>query len=274
MIFKSNRLSERQEGIDLLKQLQGNEAKILLIHYSCESFITGHGRTPRVTSISIRNFKNGQTFSFAIHLQAQISKLDITNLTDEHYDILEKEMLKAFYEFVENHISYKWVHWNMRNSSYGFEAINNRYRILGGTPKSIDDDLKFDLPIILSKMFTKNYEVHEPSGKFLNIVRRNKITEKDVLTGKEEAEAFDNREYLKLHKSTLRKVDMMASILNCTIQGRLKVNSSMKEVYGLSLPGLFEIAKSSAWILLLFSIAGYVIGAALEPIIQKFFGTN
>ncbi len=85
------------------------------------------------------------------------------------YDELEKDMLDSFYEFVDKHHSYYWVHWNMRNASYGFEAIKNRYRILGGEPKEIDDDLKFDLPIILAKLYTKQYEQHEPDGKFLNL---------------------------------------------------------------------------------------------------------
>ena len=274
MIFKSKRLIERQEGIDLFNELVKNNVKTLAIHYSCESFITTHGRTPRVTSISIRNIKNAQTVSFSIHLQAQISGKDFHNLSEKDYDHLEKEMLTHFYEFVEKHNTYKWVHWNMRNANYGFEAIKNRYRILSGTPKEIDEDLKYDLPDILCKIFTKKYEIDEPNGKLLNLVQRNKITDRDVLTGKDEAEAFDKKKYLKLHMSTLRKVDIMANIINHVKKGELKVNSNIKDIYGLSLPGIFEMIRQSWILILLLSFMGYIAGSALEPVVQKFFGTS
>ncbi len=274
MLFKSFRLKERQEGLNFIHEMSGNDAKVLIIHYSCESFVTSHGNTPRVTSISVRNLKNAQTSSFSIHLQAQINSKDIKSLSANDYDVLEKEMLSQFYKFVKKHSSYKWLHWNMRNANYGFEAIKNRYRILGGTPIDIDDDFKFDLPIILHKIYSKNFEHHEPDGKFLNLVKRNLITNKDALTGKEEALAFEKKEYLKLHISTLRKVDMMASIFNHIQRGKLKVNSSTIDIYGATLSGIFEIIRNSWILLLLMSIAGYLMGAALEPLVQRFFGTN
>ena len=273
MLFKSNRLAERQEGIDLFNKIVGNNVKALAIHYSCESFITSHGRTPRVTSISIRNLKNDQSTSFSIHLQAQISGKDFNNINEEDYDTLEKEMLSHFYEFVKKHSTHKWVHWNMRNANYGFEAIKNRYRILGGEPNEIDNDLKHDLPIIISKIFTKNYEKHEPNGKLLNLVQRNNITDRDVLTGKAEAEAFDKKNYLKLHMSTLRKVDIITSIVNHIKNGTLKVHPNSIAIYGLSFTGILEIIRNS-WLLTgSLSFASFIAGAALEPIVQKIFGT-
>ena len=274
MFFKSNRLAERQEGIDLLNEIIGKNVKALAIHYSCESFITTHGRTPRVTSISIRNLRNDQSTSFSIHLQAQISKKDLNKITEEDYDSLEKEMLSCFYKFVKKHNTHKWVHWNMRNASYGFEAIKNRYKILGGRPNEIDNDLKYDLPIILSKIFTKNYEKHEPDGKLLNLVKRNNITNRDALTGKEEAEAFDQKCYLKLHMSTLRKVDIIYSIINHLKNESLEVQSNTIEIYGLSITGIIEIIRNS-WLLTgILTLASFIAGAALEPIIQRIFGTS
>ncbi len=274
MLFKSSRLDERQEGIDLFNEFVGNTAKSLIVHYSCESFVTTHGKTPRITSISVRNIKNAQTKSFSIHLQAQISGRDFHNLSEYDYDELEKEMLSHFYEFVETHNTYRWLHWNMRNANYGFEAIKNRFRILGGTPVEIDDDLKYDLPLILNKMFTKKFEEHKPDGKLLNLVRRNKITDQGVLTGKEEADAFDAKQYLELHSSTLRKVDMMASIVNHLKRGKLKVNSSVIEIYGLNFPGILEIGRNSWLLMFLITLLSFICGAAIEPVIQRFFGTS
>ena len=50
MIFNSKRLNERTEGLELLKEALKEKNKTLVIHYSCESFLTTHGKTPRINS--------------------------------------------------------------------------------------------------------------------------------------------------------------------------------------------------------------------------------
>ena len=55
------------------------------------------------------------------------------------------------------------------------------------------------------------------------LIELNNIGAKDYLSGKDEATAFENKEYVKLHRSTLRKVDVFANILNRTINNTLKV---------------------------------------------------
>lgn len=54
-------------------------------------------------------------------------------------------MLGDFYKFVKTHLSYNWIHWNMRDINYGFQAIDHRFSVLGGKPISIPDSQKFDL---------------------------------------------------------------------------------------------------------------------------------
>ena len=273
MFFESKRLNERWEGLAALEEFFKDKNKALIIHYSCESFITSHGKTPRVTSISIRNFKSGQTKSFSIHLQAQFDQLDFNNLTDAQYDELEKEMLDDFYLFVKQHKDHRWIHWNMRDANFGFEAIANRYKILKGEPFDLDEDRKYDLPRILGKIYTYGYERNEPDGRLLNLARRNKITLRHALKGADEAKAYDEKQYLMLHQSTLRKVDVMDTIIDRIDKNSLKVNVGKKEIYGLTIPGIFEIIKSN-WILLTFwSVLLYILGAATEPIIQFVFGT-
>lgn len=274
MFLKSKRLIERKEGLDHLQEILKDKGKSLIIHYSCESFITSHGRTPRVTSISVRSMETSQVKSFSIHIQAQFDGKDFNNLTTHDYDDLEKKMLDDFYKYMEDNKDKKWVHWNMRDSNYGFEAIANRYKILGGTPFYLDDDRKYDFPRILGKIYTYGYEKNKPDGRFLNLANRNGISTRDTLTGKEEADAYDNKEYLKLHRSTLRKVDIMDSIIHRTEQNELEVNVSKKKIYGLTIPGIIEMVKNN-WILIaLWTIIFYVLGAATEPVIQRLFGTS
>ena len=273
-MLKSTRLNERNRGNETLNFALKDRNKVLIIHYSCESFITSHGRTPRVTSISVGNFVTTQIKSFSIHLQAQISGLDFNDLLDSDYDELEKAMLQAFYKYVKTHKSHTWVHWKMRDSNYGFEAIDNRMKILKGRPVSIDEDRKIDLSEVIGLLYGWNYEVHSPKGKLLNLAERNNITTLDALGGAEEAEKYEKKQYLELHRSTLRKVCIIQTLLAEIENNNLKVNSSTREVYGLTPNGIAEVIKNSWLLTLIYSLLIFCIGAAMEPIIQKLFGTN
>lgn len=271
-IFNSPRLRERRQGLESLSDLMKDKGKCYIIHYSCESFITSHGRTPRVTAICVRNLKTAQTRSFSIHLKAQTMALDFSNLTVPEYDMVEKGMLNDFSTFVRTYPSFKWVHWNMRDSNFGFEAINNRIAILGGQSFDIADDFKYDLPRILGQIYTYGYEANKPKGRLLNLADRNNITTKQALTGEEEAKAFDSKEYLKLHISTLRKVDILDTIIDRAQSNSLKVNVSKKDIYGLTLPGVITLIKETPWLLVLTAIIGYLLNIVFDPFVQRLFG--
>ncbi len=273
-ILKSPRLEERKKGLEEIRELNEHKNKTFIIHYSCESFITNHGKTPRVTSICVKNRANNETISFSIHLQAQFHAKDFNSLSEDDYDFLEREMLKEFYEFVSKYPSHYWVHWNMRNSNYGFVAIANRFRILKGKAKNIEDELKYDLSQILGRIYTFSFENDKPIGKLLNICNRNLISTNGTLTGKQEGEAFEQRRFLDLHISTLRKVELIDRVLILEEKGKLKVNSKFYEIYGLSPQAIVEIVQSHWVLLLIWSVLLYVVSAASEPIVQDFFGTG
>jgi hypothetical protein len=270
-LFNSPRLREYKEGIENLNDILKDKSKSFIIHYSCESFITNHGKTPRVTSICIRNLKTSQVISYSIHLQAQIKGLDFNNLESHDYDCLEKEMLNDFSAFTKKHPTHKWIHWNMRNSNYGFEAINNRIKILKGKPFDIHDDLKYDFPRILGQLYTYKYENDKPKGRLLNLAERNKIGIDSALTGLEEANAFDNKQYLKLHISTLRKVDIIESIIHKLEIKQLKVNASKKDIYGLSFSGILAIIRETPLLLVFSSILTFITGTITQPWVLKYF---
>lgn len=272
----SERLEDRRRGNRKIEELKVKKDKTLVIHYSCESFFNTHGRTPRITCIGIRNRDNGITIAFSIHLMAQIMKKDLASLSDADFDLVEKAMLKEFYDFVKRHSGFRWVHWNMRNASFGFEAIANRFRILGGNPKAIDDQFKYDLPDILGLIHTYNFERHKKptQGQLLNLAIRNKVTTRDALTGKLEADAFDARDFLLLHMSTMRKLEIIDRILTLQEKNKLKVNVNLFTACGLTIPGIIEVVRNN-WILFLaWSLAMAVLGMALEPVVQRWFGTN
>lgn len=208
-----------EEKFELINK---NRNRVFIIHYSCESFIKHNNKTPRISSIAIRNYDSGQTYSFSINKTAEVKNVPLDKL-ESSYDILEKEMLDEYFDFLKTHMDYYYVHWNMRNINYGFEALKHRYKVLKGNPISLDENRLIDLSVILSEYYGSGYISHP---MLENIMKKNDISSKDFLTGKEEADCFDNKEYIKLHLSTLKKVDVLSSILNRHISGKLKTNIS------------------------------------------------
>lgn len=255
--FERNRKTKK-----LLNTLSKNEDNLLVIHYSCESFYDREdGRTPRVTSICVRNFASGQTSSFSIHKVAELKKISNEEI-QEKYDILEKEMLKEFFEYMKTCKSHIWIHWNMRDINYGFQALEHRFKILKGMPVSLEESKKFDLSRALVALYGNAYISHPRLQK---LMEKNHITAKDFLSGSEEAKAFEEKEFVKLHQSTLRKADVLANILGRTLDNTLKTNANWKERHGLSGRLILDLALKH-WIKAILAIFGLI--SAIITIIQ------
>lgn len=266
------RLKRRKDVILKMDNLQEQSATTLVIHYSCESFYDKtDGKTPRVTSVAVRNFASGQTDSFSIHQIAEEQHLPFDQIAG-HYDALERQMLDRYFDFVRSRQHYFWIHWNMRDANYGFAAIEHRYRVLGGVPIQIPEDRKFDLSRALIDLYGVGYIGHR---RLENLIEKNNITAKDFLSGEQEAEAFDRKEFVKLHQSTLRKVDTLANIFERTTNKSLKTNATWAEQYGFTPAVLAEIAKEH-WLITLLVVAGGVLTFFLRAfdLWGKFFGAH
>lgn len=226
MSFIESQRAARQQFSFLHKKKE----QVVLIHYSCESFYDSEdGRTPRITSIACRNFESAQTRSFSIHQVSELPKFADVDAW-ENYDDIEKELLDQFFSYVQQHVAHAyWVHWNMRDINYGFQAIEHRYEVLGGAPVEVQDERKFDLARMFVARYGKRYARHP---RLESIMKINKITDKDFLSGKDEAYAFKDRKFLALHQSTLRKVDVISSLLEAEISGHLKTNAKWWDVHG------------------------------------------
>lgn len=200
---------QRRKASESLDKLFKSAEHCLVIHYSCESFYDrADGRTARITSIAVRQLDSGQTRSFSIHKVAELQKVDLTDIAS-HYDRLELDMLDEFFAFARGKQHCHWMHWNMRDINYGFQALEHRHRVLGGNPHEIEDEKKFDLSRLLIAIYGVRYAGHP---RLESIMQINRITHRDFLVGREEAAAWDSQEFVKLHQSTLRKVDVMANI--------------------------------------------------------------
>lgn len=171
-------------------------------------------------------------------------------------------MLDEFFTFVGTRVGFKWVHWNMRDINYGFAAIEHRYRVLGGDPIMVEDSRKFDLSRLLISAYGAGYIDHP---RLERLVDKNEITKINFLTGAQEAVAFEKGEFVKLHQSTLRKVDILTTIIGRAANGTLKTDAKWYDVYGVSPDAISEVCKEH-WIMVLLAFLGAIasiVGLAL-----------
>jgi hypothetical protein len=211
-----------------LKQLAENQNSLLVIHYSCQNLNDNNeGYSPRITSIAVFHVASQTMHSFSIHLIAEVKKIDRDDI-HHHYNDLEAVMLDDFYKFVQEHQDHSWLHWNMSNINFGFETLEHRYRVLTDkAPPKIADANRHNLSSLVSGVYGSNYVDHP---KMPNLMDLNGGKSRDFLTGAEEVQAFDRKEYIKLHKSTMSKVYFFNSVFHKLVKRKLKTaRSNWKE---------------------------------------------
>jgi hypothetical protein len=234
---KINQFLRRKQAHKDLSALFGDAKNVVVIHYSCESFYDRQdGSSPRVTSIAVRNLASGLTKSFSIHQMAEKRKVAAGQIVT-HFNELEKRMLKEFFDYAKTHQRGKWLHWNMRDINYGFAALEHRFQVLGGIPVAMLEENLHDLSRILISLYGVGYIGHPRLEK---LMEKNAITPKDFLVGGEEAKAFESGEYVKLHQSTLRKVDVLANMAERAENGTLLTNATWWEMHGGTLAAISE----------------------------------
>jgi hypothetical protein len=249
--------ARQKAGWATLAQILNESKNCWVIHYSCESFYDRRdGRSPRITSIAVRKVDTAQTVSFSIHQIAERRKVQLDRI-EEHYDDLEREMLAEYFAHVGAHRGMKYVHWNMRDINYGFAAIEHRYRVLGGDPVIIGDDAKIDLARLFIDIYGVGYAGHPRMESLLAI---NEIKPLNFMTGAQEAEAFDNRNFVGLHQSTLRKVDVIANVLSRAQDRTLQTNTGWWEMHGGGLRTFIQWLAENKLLALIIAVVSLIVG--------------
>lgn len=267
-------MKERSSGRKVINDLFQDSSKVYVIHYSCESFYEGStGASKRVTSIAVRNLKTGQSRSWSLHKSAELDgRVDAIN---ENLDQYERSRLDGYFAFLEQHSACRFIHWNMRDEHFGFYALEHKYTVLGGRPYELQDDKKVDLARVLVSLYGKQYAPHGDSkgrkGRIMALAELNHVTDQDALSGQEEAEAFVAGDFLKMHRSTLRKLDMFANFFERPHKGDLATNASWTDRVGIHPVAVVEWIKAHPIYVKLFSLlvlpdwwAGY-LGFSLVP---------
>ncbi len=259
--MKKYRIVEYKEGKRRLNAYMQNKKEYAIIHYSCQSFYNDLcGKSPRIIAICILLPFYGQTNTFSIPSVAEEKAIDLSIASESKLDELEAEMLKQYYSYIKahSHIS-KWIHWNMRNSSFGFQAIDHRYSVLTKkkAPILIGDDKKLNLSWLLSCIYGSHY-ITDP--KLVTLLEKNNIHPLHLLSGADEASAFEKKEYLSMERSAHAKVGCFAEILERASNNELKTEcKTWKDIYGFNFLGVIEYIKDNALLALIASALGGVL---------------
>ena len=192
-----------------------------IIHYSSESLFgeEKNVKSPRITSVAVMQFETRQTKSFSLHAVAE--ELGFTpDQVEENYDAIERELLTQFFNFARDRRSHYWLHWNMRNQVFGFEHLEHRYRVTAQEePPEIPVEQRINISDVLNEYYGDQY-ADDP--KMLSLMKLNGDQPQGLLTGGEEAECFKNKDFIRMHASTLAKVNFFYSVIRKALQGKLK----------------------------------------------------
>ncbi|QRZ13924.1 hypothetical protein JWJ88_04490 [Paracoccus methylovorus] len=155
---------------DFFSQVKNNPENFYIVHYSCQSLNDDNeGLSPRITSIGVTHFATEQTVSFSTHAIAEemgIAREDVRG----NFDRVEEKLLRDFYIFIRDRRDKFWIHWHMRNLTYGFEHLEHRYRILGGTDAAvIPVERRINLNDMLSRKYGSSYAKHPKMKSLMEI---------------------------------------------------------------------------------------------------------
>lgn len=209
---------------DALAKIRRHSGRCLVVHYACQSLYDDReSLSPSISNIVVKDWDNDQTVSFAAHLVAEkmhIAKDDI----ESRFLEIETKLLEDFYSFVQNHSGDIWLHWNMINIHYGFETLAHRYYVLTGrNAPSIDIDSRINIAAILFGVYGEKYVGIPHMQKLMEV---NGGIRRDFVLGKDEVELFRQKEYARLHASTVCKVKFFSDVVELTLDKKLKTTRS------------------------------------------------
>jgi hypothetical protein len=199
--------------------------RFFIIHYSSQSLFDAEAGalSPRITSIAVRDYISGQTVSYSMHITAEYLRIPADEV-ERRYDEIERELLTNFYDFVRDRREKFWVHWNMRNVTFGFEHLEHRYRVLTQqTPPSIPVEVRINLNDILKSRYGSDY-AQDPKMASLMGLNGGKV--QGFLSGKEESDAFKSKDFIRMHASTIAKVGFFNSVIFLAAKGKLATSGS------------------------------------------------
>lgn len=209
---------------DIRKIIKSND-EILIVHYSYANIPEQiEDLSSMITTIVVRSLNNRINECFGLHLEADLIGVSKSEIKDFYSD-LELSMLEKFMAFVRSHNKSYWINWNMKDVSFGFQAIKHRYWKLTGRTNSGYSDIptfrRINLDVLISDMFGENYS--EESDKLLDLMTKNGYDTHSYLSSNEESIDFCNGNYNSVLDSVRTKVAAVAFLFEKLESNKIKI---------------------------------------------------
>jgi hypothetical protein len=177
----------------------------LVIHYACESFDSATEAPPRIWLIVVKNMVTGEIRQFG--------------------DPDEKKLLKAFTALAGTVPNAWWIHWNMRDSTFGFDAIDERCQRQDLKPVGIQYSQRFDLSAHLVQTHGSAYIDRKGYGRLNNLATLNNIATPGWLHGTDQPALAEDGKLQQVKRSIARKVEMIEAVFDLEKAGVLLIAS-------------------------------------------------
>lgn len=219
------------------------------IHYAGANFAAAERR---VVAIVARNLGTGVTYCFELESELRRLGHNPTQSTIDELNLAERKMFDAFYSFVREHKHHYWLHWNMRNSLFGFLGMENRQRALGGKIVEIPEEYRIDLADRLIDLYGDRYA--PAVNRLRGLAKRNGIPLPHLMDGIDQGRSVERHDYSAVTRSLLNRIDVMYIVAIKAKEGTLRTDAPWKDrVAGAG--GLLKWAKEHPIILVCAIIA-------------------
>ncbi len=176
--------------------IKGKERETYSIHYSCDGFYTGDAVAPSICCVAMVNLKTNEKHIFALHNYIKEGKCLIES---------EKQLLSDFVHFFNGLKNPILIHWRMDGLEYGFKPIQARCENYGFYDISFGDVRNINLDDYFC------YSFHHTLEKL-------QCGSLDILSGRDEVNCFNKRNYSAVKLSTVAKAAGLVKLLNYAIK--------------------------------------------------------
>lgn len=193
-----------------LENSQSTRQTTRVIHYGCESWYSVKDRPVIISCIAIVDLATKEEIAFSL------TDYDCSEETER-----EKLLLESYYKYLKETPDALYVHWNMNTSEYGFVAIDKRYKF--DPPYFIPKEKRYDLDDLIAQRYGKEYVEHP---KLPTLISLNKLQKRFYLSGKDESDKFEAKEFGDIKRSILEKSHLLASLTKKLLKGTIETRSS------------------------------------------------
>lgn len=208
-----------------VKNIAHSNTEILIVYYSYATVPElEDDMSPMITTIVVKSLDGTICECYGLYLEADligVSRSEMKNI----YPDLELSLLEKFMAFVRLHNSSYWLSWDMKDITFGFQALKHRYsKLTGGCNTGyfeIPINKRRNLDVIFSEMYGEHYSTE--SDRLLDVMKYNGCNTQSYLNNNSESYEFNKCNYNSVLESVRIKVDSITILFNKLVSRKIKI---------------------------------------------------